>query len=366
MGRPPIFQALALDEAIAVARRTGRVLLVDVTAPKCGPCQVMDHSTWSDRALIEALRDRALAIQVDAGEHSAVAERLAVRTMPTVLVFKDGAEIDRVTGLQNTAQILTWLDGLERGETALTRMRAELDERDVSGRLQLARVLVEQGRCDEALREYLWLWQNMVEIDPEMSGVRHSFMLGDIEELVEMHPAARAAFARVRDASAPSREGTPNVERFADWLSLTKVVGDGTPSPLNWFDAWWPTASERIDGASEEGRQLLWCLEQEIVPLLVEQGRWADAGSLYRAPVQALQHSIDIYEETKRFEPDNQELLRFMQQMLRNSAARLVRCLRCAGRVDEATQVDAAAKRADPSESMAIALRRAHDDSLPQ
>jgi thioredoxin 2 len=366
MGRPPIFQALAFDEAVVAAKSMGKVLLVDVTAPKCGPCQVMDHSTWSDRALIDALRDRALAIQVDAGEHSAVAERLAVRTMPTVLVFKDGTEIDRVTGLQNTAQILTWLDGLERGETALTRMRAELDERDVSGRLQLGRILVEHGRYDEALREYLWLWQNMVEVDPEMVGVRYSFMLGDIEELVELHPPARVAFARVRDLCAPAMDGAPVAEQLADWFSLTKAVGDGALSPLAWFAAWWPHAAERIDDASHNDRHVSFCLEQEMVPLLIEHGRWAEAGTLYRAPLQTLQQSVDIYEETKQFEPDNVELLRVMQQMLRNQAARLVRCLRSAGRVDEAAQVAVAAKRADPTEGMATALQHAHDESLLQ
>ena len=37
--------------------------------------------------------------------------------MPTVVAFRAGVEVDRVVGLKKPAELLSWLEGVQRGET---------------------------------------------------------------------------------------------------------------------------------------------------------------------------------------------------------------------------------------------------------
>src|SRR5688572_30220062 len=139
----------------------------------------MDRTTWSDAKLIEALRPRAIVIQIDVDVEQELARSLGIRAMPTVIVFRDGQEIDRQTGLQKTSQLLEWLDRLAEGETSLQRLQRECaaNPSDMQLRMRLASKLLDAKRADEATREYVWLWRNMLTHQPSMVGVKHSFLI---------------------------------------------------------------------------------------------------------------------------------------------------------------------------------------------
>ena len=78
---------------------------------------------------------------------------------------------------------MNWFSILESGRTELETLRATACH-DVSGRLQLARSLVEKGLDDEALEIFAWLWEHSLEILPSWAGVRSSFLLGALEPLL--------------------------------------------------------------------------------------------------------------------------------------------------------------------------------------
>jgi thioredoxin len=80
----------------------GVPVLVDVTAPWCGPCRQMDP-------VLEELAGEETGLlvvaRVDADEHPGVARRLGVMSLPTLVVFVDGVERGRVVGARGKGRL---------------------------------------------------------------------------------------------------------------------------------------------------------------------------------------------------------------------------------------------------------------------
>lgn len=347
--RPALFADLELATALERAMAERKLLLVDATASWCGPCQMMDRTTWVDAAVVAWFHDHALAIQVDVEEHKEIAQQLRIDAMPTIIAFVEGKEFDRVVGARKPKELLAWLEGVMRGETSLSvsRCRAQATPADMGARMQLARELTRAGRYDEALVEHVWLWEHMLEHEPAMYGVRMSFFAHDLERLISLHGPARAAIEALRDRAAPSASSPVEVESFRDWKCLNGVLGERSRS-LAWYDAL-PPATRRSLGR---------LLERDIIPLLIEAQRWAEAGALYDQPLA----TVERYAAILAHEPTNvpaemrEHLRELHARAFRKDVAQVVRALCAARRAEEVELVARRALTVDPSEHMRQAL----------
>jgi thioredoxin 2 len=72
-------------------------VLLDMWAPWCGPCRMVAPIV-EELAAEMAGRVRVGKMNVD--ENPVTSERFNVRSIPTLLVFKQGREVDRIVGLQ--------------------------------------------------------------------------------------------------------------------------------------------------------------------------------------------------------------------------------------------------------------------------
>lgn len=71
------------------------VVVVDFFATWCGPCKMLSPVFES---LAEEMEDKADFFKVDIDESMDLAQKFTVTTVPTVIVFKDGKEKDRLVG----------------------------------------------------------------------------------------------------------------------------------------------------------------------------------------------------------------------------------------------------------------------------
>lgn len=95
--------AVVTDATFAdVVERSPIPVLVDLWAPWCGPCLVI-APTIDELAAEMAGRVRVAKLNID--ENQATAARFGVASIPTLLVFKGGREVDRIIGLQGKAAI---------------------------------------------------------------------------------------------------------------------------------------------------------------------------------------------------------------------------------------------------------------------
>ena len=74
---------------------THGLVMVDFWAAWCGPCQaiapVLDE-------LARAMDGRVVLLKVNVDESPALAARYGIRSIPTLLFFKEGTLVDRVVG----------------------------------------------------------------------------------------------------------------------------------------------------------------------------------------------------------------------------------------------------------------------------
>ena len=90
--------AATFDEAI----KGDKPVLVDFWAVWCGPCRMM--SPVVDKLAAEYVG------KVNVDEVSELAERYSVASIPTLILFKNGAMVDRTVGACSPAVLKAWVD----------------------------------------------------------------------------------------------------------------------------------------------------------------------------------------------------------------------------------------------------------------
>lgn len=102
-------EPVALDGAAFAAHveRATLPVLVDFWAPWCGPCRMM--APVLDRtAELRATELRVAKINTD--EQPQLAGRFGIRSIPTLILFREGREIARQSGAVDAATLARWLD----------------------------------------------------------------------------------------------------------------------------------------------------------------------------------------------------------------------------------------------------------------
>lgn len=81
-------------------------VLVDFWAPWCGPCKVMAPAFAQAASILEP--NYRLA-KVNTEVEQSIANQLAIRSIPTLVLFVSGREVARQAGAMNAQDIVRWV-----------------------------------------------------------------------------------------------------------------------------------------------------------------------------------------------------------------------------------------------------------------
>lgn len=109
------------QQALEKAKKENKYIFLDAYASWCGPCKMMKHKTFTDKAVGDFYNKHFVCIAVDmekSGDGSILADKYSVEAYPTLIYLKpDGKLIGKAMGFRKSKEFL------EMGEQVVAKAK---------------------------------------------------------------------------------------------------------------------------------------------------------------------------------------------------------------------------------------------------
>ena len=265
------FQDLSFDAALKKAGEENKIVFIDFFTTWCGPCKRLDETTWRDPAVAALLKEKTIALRIDAEKNAELANRYHVEAYPTMALLKpDGTVLDTLVGYRDAKTFTGDFTSSLAGKSSLARAKEASDQAkgadaQAQARFNLGNELARKGSYADALTEYLWCFDDGMKQAQSYSGVRVSFLLSSIADLGKHYPPALEALQSRRDSARKILETNPtDSSALGDFAGINHYLGKDQDT-LAFFDKLPPQSPART------------AIGYHVFDLLLEAKRYDDA-----------------------------------------------------------------------------------------
>jgi thioredoxin 1 len=80
--------------------------ILHFTAAWCGPCKVLTKTFENNKSTFKKIK----RLKVDLDEHQELAKKYNIKSVPTILLFKNGQESKRLIGNKTLEELVNFID----------------------------------------------------------------------------------------------------------------------------------------------------------------------------------------------------------------------------------------------------------------
>ncbi|MEW5838380.1 MAG: thioredoxin [Pseudomonadota bacterium] len=249
-----VFEANELNFAEQVVQASRQQpVLVDFWAAWCQPCQMLKPLL---KKVVESYNGEVRLAYVDTDAEQNLAAQFGIRSLPTVMLFKDGAVVDQFMGAQPESAIRALIDKhvvresdlmlhqamslLEQGHEAealeLLRLAHELDPKNSAVLFTLARFAAHGGRIDDAIGLLNSIPDDAAEagmareLKAQIQFAQQAQHAGDVDELqarIAANPSDCEAREKLATVLATQGQHEAALQEYLHIMQLDRAYNDG-------------------------------------------------------------------------------------------------------------------------------------------
>lgn len=248
-----VFEATEQDfaEKVIQASHTQPVV-VDFWAAWCQPCQILKPLL---KQVVESYNGDVLLAYVDTDQEQALAGQFGIRSLPTVMIIKDGRVVDQFSGAQPEGAIRKIIDkhivresdlmlkqamslleqGNEIGAIEMLQQANRVDPKNTAVLFALARFAAHSGNLDESLTILSAIPADAAEADmarelkAQISFKRQAEGAGDMAELlgrISHNPADLEAREKLATVLVSQGQHEAAMEQFLEIMKRDRAFND--------------------------------------------------------------------------------------------------------------------------------------------
>jgi thioredoxin-related protein len=270
------FLAISFAEAAKKAEAEKKLLFLDFYTTWCGPCKLMDQKTWKDAKVIDFLKNKVIALAIDADKETALAEKFRVTGYPTLLFTKpDGDIVEMAVGYLDPTEFLSMSELVVAGKDTMSRLAEALKRSpdDPIALVQLAETLAARGRHKEAVQRLTKVLESSpnaaISISVMPVAVYRMYNLSDQE------PDAEATVKRLYEAVAKTIDDGKATDAQLALFSAVNLVNNEPGKTLGRYDE---LVSKGADAKFIERTTRVWSRN------LIEESRFEDVTRRLNVP----------------------------------------------------------------------------------
>lgn len=235
MAADPLFKDLKFEDALVKADQEGKVVFVDFYTDWCGPCKLLDKTTWRDPNVIEFLNQYTIPLKINAEGKRNISSRYHIQAYPSLAYINPDGKLLSMTKGYKTSDVLMrearQILGASISLTNVANMVKGSHAENPMMRMKYGRMLLSQNRYKAAQEQLMWAWDHGVEKNDTFADVRNTFLVDDLKQLCDSFEPAKAQLSeRILPLQEQVKGGNASTSAIWELVNLNKALGQGKQS----------------------------------------------------------------------------------------------------------------------------------------